>query len=74
MIIPKIRKLPSGSYFCQLRIDGQSISITDDDPDVVYAKAAAYRQECYNPQSEPEQSGVMRLKSRTAQSIIKGGI
>ena len=43
MKIPKIRQLPSGAWFCQLRLDGQSISITDDDPDVVTAKAYAYK-------------------------------
>lgn len=43
MKIPAIRQLPSGSWFCQLRIDGQSISITDIDYDTVMAKAYAYK-------------------------------
>ncbi len=43
MKIPAIRQLPSGMFFCQLRLDGQSISITDEDPDVVEAKAYAYK-------------------------------
>lgn len=43
MKIPKVRQLPSGAYFCQLRIDGQSISITGDSADEVEAKAYAYK-------------------------------
>ena len=43
MKIPKIRKLPSGAYTCQLRVNGQSISITDERYDVVEAKAYAYK-------------------------------
>ena len=43
MKIPKIRKLPSGAYTCQLRVNGQSISITDERRDVVEAKAYAYK-------------------------------
>lgn len=41
--IPKIRQLPSGAWTCQLRIDGQSISITDDDYNIVMAKAYALK-------------------------------
>lgn len=41
--IPTVRQLPSGSWFCQLRINGQSISITDEDYDTVVAKAYAYK-------------------------------
>lgn len=43
MKIPKIRKLPSGAWSCQLRINGQSISITDTDKKAVEAKAYAYK-------------------------------
>lgn len=43
MKIPKIRQLPSGAYTCQLRVNGQSISITDERRDVVEAKAYAYK-------------------------------
>lgn len=41
--IPTVRQLPSGSWFCQLRIGGKSISITDEDYDTVVAKAYAYK-------------------------------
>lgn len=36
MKIPAVRRLPSGSYFCQLRINGQSISITEPTYDLCY--------------------------------------
>ena len=43
MTIPKIVQLPSGAFRCQLRINGESVSITDDDYNVVYGKAVAYK-------------------------------
>ncbi len=48
MKLPKVRKLPSGKYFCQLRLtnpDGvkQSISITEDTEKLCIAKAAAIK-------------------------------
>ncbi len=43
MKIPEPRKLPSGNWFIQLRIDGQSISITEADKDTCIAKAMAYK-------------------------------
>ena len=51
MKIPKIVQLPSGSWFCQIRVDGRSISITDEDRDTVAAKAYAYK------------TGVLSMKS-----------
>lgn len=53
MKIPAIRKLPSGNYFCQLRIDGQSISITDTTEKKVYAKAVAYKAGILLAEKEP---------------------
>lgn len=43
MKIPKIRKLPSGNYFCQLRIDGKSIPITERTEALCAAKAMSYK-------------------------------
>lgn len=43
MKLPAIRQLPSGSWFCQLRLDGQSISITEPTRDLCEAKAMAYK-------------------------------
>ena len=44
MKIPKIVKLPSGSYFCRLRLDGKSIPITEPTYDKCQAKAIAIKQ------------------------------
>ena len=41
--IPEPRLLPSGKAFIQLRIDGQSIAITEDTPDLCRAKAMAVK-------------------------------
>lgn len=41
--IPRIVQLPSGSYFCRVRVNGEDISITDVDYNVVEAKAYAYK-------------------------------
>lgn len=43
MKLPTIRQLPSGSWFCQLRLDGQSISITETTRERCEAKAMAYK-------------------------------
>ena len=44
MKIPKIIKLPSGSYFCRLRLGGKSIPITELTYDKCQAKAIAIKQ------------------------------
>lgn len=41
--VPTARKLPSGKWFVQLRIDGQSISITRDKEDQAVAEAMAIK-------------------------------
>lgn len=43
MKIPKPRKLPSGKWFIQLRINGDSISITHDTEEQVVAEAMAIK-------------------------------
>lgn len=48
MKLPKIQKLPSGSYFCRLRIKDEygvvrSVPITDADYNIVQATAMAYK-------------------------------
>lgn len=43
MRTPKARKLPSGSWFIQLRINGQSISITDESEKKCVARAMAVK-------------------------------
>lgn len=43
MKVPKARRLPSGSWFVQLRIDGQSIPITEATEKAAIAKAIAIK-------------------------------
>lgn len=43
MKIPEPRKLPSGNWFIQIRMDGRSISITDDNRDRCIARAMAVK-------------------------------
>lgn len=54
MKIPKIIQLPSGSWFCQLRIDGKSISITEETRRDVEAKAYAYKYGVIKQQKTPD--------------------
>lgn len=58
MKIPAIRKLPSGNYFCQLKVGGKSTSITDTTYDKVYAKAVAYK------------AGILKTKSAPARMTV----
>lgn len=66
--IPNIRQLPSGAWTCQIRIgsagERQSISITDDDYDTVYAKAYAYKTGIIKAKSAPVVSTVGDALSR----------
>lgn len=43
MKIPKARQLPSGAWFCRVRIDGQDISITRDTEKEAVAEAMAVK-------------------------------
>ena len=36
-------KLPSGSWRCQVMVNGQRVSVVDQDPEVAHAKALAMR-------------------------------
>lgn len=54
MKVPKPRKLPSGSYFIQLRINGQSISITEATADLCTAKAMAIKTGLIKAKKSPE--------------------
>lgn len=53
MKLPAIRQLPSGSWFCQLRLDGRSISITEETYDKCQAKAMAYKAGILHARKEP---------------------
>ena len=43
MKIPKVRQLPSGNWFCQVRVDGKSVCITEPTRDKCEAKAVAVK-------------------------------
>ena len=43
MKIPKARQLPSGAWFCRVRVDGQDISITRDTQKEAVAEAMAVK-------------------------------
>ena len=61
MKLPAIRQLPSGSWFCRLRIDGKDICITESSRDVCQAKALAYKTGVLELRAHPE-----RVLLRTA--------
>ena len=54
MKIPTAKQLPSGKWFIQLRIDGQSIPITEEDEDVCIAKAMAIKTGLIKAKTRPE--------------------
>ena len=52
--IPTARQLPSGKWFVQLRIDGQSISITRDKEDQAIAEAMAIKKGIIKAKTAPK--------------------
>lgn len=84
MKIPKIEQLPSGAYFCRLRIkdaDGetQTIYITNEDYNVVEATAMAYKTGLIKARRQPEDLTLkqaceryVKLKARLSPSTLQG--
>ena len=54
MKLPAIRQLPSGNWFCQLRLDGRSVSITEPTKERCQAKALAYKTGILQARSAPQ--------------------
>lgn len=54
MKVPEPRKLPSGNWFIQLRLGGESIPITDEDRDVCIAKAMGIKSGLIKERSKPK--------------------
>lgn len=54
MKIPRIIQLPSGAYFCRIRVDGNDIPITDYDRDKVEAMAYAYKSGLIQAKKKPQ--------------------
>ena len=62
MKIPTARKLPSGSWFIQLRLDGQSISVTEPTEELCVAKAMAIK------------TGLIKIKRRPEEMTLGAAI
>lgn len=54
MKIPKARQLPSGAWFCRVRIDGQDISITRDTQKEAVAEAMAVKTGIKEAEKKPK--------------------
>lgn len=55
---PVAKQLPSGAWFCRVRIDGQDISITRDDKDVAEAEAYAIKTGIKEAEKKPKKKTV----------------
>lgn len=53
MKLPAIRQLPSGNWFCRLRIDGRDIGITEPTKEKCKARAMAYKTGVLQARNEP---------------------
>ena len=53
MKLPAIRQLPSGNWFCRLRIDGRDIGITEPTKEKCKARAMAYKTGVLQARHEP---------------------
>lgn len=54
MKIPKARQLPSGAWFCRVRVDGQDISITRDTEKEAVAEAMAVKAGIKEAEKKPK--------------------
>ena len=53
MKLPAIRQLPSGNWFCRLRIDGRDLGITEPTKEKCKARAMAYKTGVIQARSAP---------------------
>ena len=68
MKIPKARKLPSGTWFIQLRLDGESIPVTGETEAIVQARAMAIKSGLAKTEKTKDTVGAMvdaYIKART---------
>ena len=54
MKVPKARRLPSGSWFCRVRVDGKDISITRETEKQAVAEAMAIKEGIERVKEKPE--------------------
>ena len=70
MKVPEPRKLPSGSYYIQLRLDGESISITKDD--YVECKTEAELIKAQHRKNKSKRKGAPKTKKdKTLETILE---
>jgi len=63
MKVPKARKLPSGKWFIQLRLDGKSVSITEDTERDCVRQAALVKAEFLNGKKTEEKPDITLTKA-----------
>ena len=68
MKMPKATKLPSGVYRVQVMVDGKRVSITDPDPKVAVAKAAAVKAKMEDARKSPRSMTVEQAVDRYIES------
>lgn len=68
MKVPKAKKLPSGAWRVQVMVDGKRVSVTDDDPKVVVAKAAAMKAKMVEVKKSPRDITVEEATDRYIES------
>lgn len=58
---PKPRELPSGAWRCEVKVNGERISVVDDDPTVAHAKVNAIR------------AGLVKQKNKDTLTVKEAG-
>lgn len=52
--LPSVQRLPSGRYRCQVMVDGERVSIVEDEPDIAQAKAVAIKNGLMEKSKKPD--------------------
>lgn len=68
MKVPKPKKLPSGAWRVQVMVDGKRVSVTDDDPKVAVAKAAAIKAKMVEAKKAPKDMTIEEAVDRYIES------
>jgi len=74
MKIPKARQLPSGTWFCQLRLDGRSVSVSGRTEDEVVAHAMAIKAGIIKLQKAPEKRTLAQAYATYLSGCEKRGL
>lgn len=65
---PKPRELPSGAWRCEIMVQGQRISVVEDDPETAHAKALAIKNGFVNQAKNPANMTVGEAVDRYIES------